>query len=121
MGILLYLFCGGKMEDNLAGIFNLFDADGNKIICLKELYEVMSVFIEIAEARRIMWIWQKPWQKCSRKQMLIRMKLWTSMSSRKECCHILSPPRSSERRLWTPARTNVIRNILCLLKGNIDD
>merc|ERR1719309_329487 len=49
--ILLYLFCGGKMEDNLAGIFNLFDADGNKIICLKELYEVMSVFIEIAEGK----------------------------------------------------------------------
>jgi len=39
------------MEDNLAGIFNLFDADGNKIICLKELYEVMSVFIEIAEGK----------------------------------------------------------------------
>merc|ERR1712080_716261 len=72
--ILLYLFCGGKMEDNLAGIFNLFDADGNKIICLKELYEAMSVFIEIAEGKEIMWIWQKPWQKCSRKQMLIRMK-----------------------------------------------
>merc|ERR1712002_1232587 len=49
--ILLYLFCGGKLEDNLAGIFNLFDADGNKHICLKELYEVMSVFIEIAEGK----------------------------------------------------------------------
>merc|ERR1712058_167413 len=28
--ILLYLFCGGKLEDNLAGIFNLFDAEGNE-------------------------------------------------------------------------------------------
>merc|ERR1712080_696153 len=82
--ILLYLFCGGKTEDNLAGIFNLFDADGNKHICLKELYEVMSVFIEIAEGKRIMWTWPQPWLKYSRKQMEIRMKLWTSMSSRTE-------------------------------------
>lgn len=51
MMILFYLFCGGKLEDNLAGIFNLFDADGNKIITLNELYEVMSVFIEIAEGK----------------------------------------------------------------------
>merc|ERR1712130_277576 len=40
MLILFYLFCSGKMEDNLAGIFNLF-----------ELYELMSVFIEIAEGK----------------------------------------------------------------------
>ena len=31
MMILFYLFCGGKTEDNLAGIFNLFDVDGNKV------------------------------------------------------------------------------------------
>ena len=31
MLILFYLFCSGKMEDNLAGIFNLFDQDGNKV------------------------------------------------------------------------------------------
>merc|ERR1712112_805877 len=51
MLILFYLFCDGKLEDNLVGIFNLFDADGNKIITLNELYEVMSVFIEIAEGK----------------------------------------------------------------------
>merc|ERR1712105_163319 len=51
MLILFYLFCNGKLEDNLAGIFNLFDADGNKIITLNELYEVMSVFIGIAEGK----------------------------------------------------------------------
>merc|ERR1712200_82152 len=37
MLILFYLFCSGKMEDNLAGIFKLF--------------ELMSVFIEIAEGK----------------------------------------------------------------------
>merc|ERR1719370_1822035 len=31
--------------------FNLFDQDGNKIITLNELYELMSVFIEIAEGK----------------------------------------------------------------------
>ena len=31
MLILFYLFSGGKLEDNLVGIFNLFDADGNKV------------------------------------------------------------------------------------------
>ena len=31
MLILFYMFCGGKLEDNLVGIFNLFDADGNKV------------------------------------------------------------------------------------------
>merc|ERR1719209_1594015 len=51
MMILFYLYCGGKLEDNLAGIFNLFDQDGNKIITLNELYELMSVFIEIAEGK----------------------------------------------------------------------
>merc|ERR1712037_933772 len=48
MLILFYLFCSGKMEDNLTGIFNLFDQDGNKMITLNELYELMSVFIEIS-------------------------------------------------------------------------
>merc|ERR1712179_797666 len=41
----------GKLEDNLVGIFNLFDADGNKIITLNELYEIMAVFIEIGEGK----------------------------------------------------------------------
>merc|ERR1712142_1314359 len=36
MLILFYLFCDGKLEDNLVGIFNHFDADGNKIITLNE-------------------------------------------------------------------------------------
>ena len=31
MLILFYLFSDGKLEDNLVGIFNLFDADGNKV------------------------------------------------------------------------------------------
>ena len=35
MLILFYLFSGGKLEDNLVGIFNLFDADGNKVSLLK--------------------------------------------------------------------------------------
>merc|ERR1719244_1107978 len=51
MLILFYLFCSGKMEDNLTGIFNLFDQDGNKMITLNELYELMSVFIEIAHEK----------------------------------------------------------------------
>jgi len=51
MLILFYLFSSGKLEDNLVGIFNLFDADGNKIITLNELYEIMAVFIEIGEGK----------------------------------------------------------------------
>merc|ERR1719304_129521 len=51
MLVLFYLFCDGKLEDNLVGIFNLFDADGNKIITLNELYEIMAVFIEIGEGK----------------------------------------------------------------------
>eukprot|EP00092_Neocalanus_flemingeri_P024026 GFUD01026060.1.p1 GENE.GFUD01026060.1~~GFUD01026060.1.p1 ORF type:complete len:194 (-),score=54.22 GFUD01026060.1:303-884(-) len=51
MLILFYLFSAGKLEDNLVGIFNLFDADGNKIITLNELYEIMAVFIEIGEGK----------------------------------------------------------------------
>ena len=31
MLILFFMFCGGKLEDNLVGIFNLFDADGNEV------------------------------------------------------------------------------------------
>merc|ERR1712059_1754 len=51
MLILFFLFCSGKMEDNLTHIFNLFDMDGNKIITLNELYEMMAVFIEIGEGK----------------------------------------------------------------------
>merc|ERR1711915_902433 len=51
MLILFYLFSDGKLEDNLVEIFNLFDADGNKIITLNELYEIMAVFIEISEGK----------------------------------------------------------------------
>merc|ERR1712179_335754 len=36
---------------NLMILLYLFHGDGNKIICLNELYEVMSVFIEIAEGK----------------------------------------------------------------------
>merc|ERR1712179_785532 len=32
-------------------IVNLFDMDGNKIITLNELYEMMAVFIEIGEGK----------------------------------------------------------------------
>merc|ERR1712183_1120490 len=45
MLILFYLFSSGKLEDNLV------DADGNKIITLNELYEIMAVFIEIGEGK----------------------------------------------------------------------
>merc|ERR1711955_10375 len=51
MLILFFMFCGGKLEDNLVGIFNLFDADGNKVITLNELYEMMAVMIEIGEEK----------------------------------------------------------------------
>merc|ERR1711973_708679 len=51
MLILFYMFCGGNLKENLVGIFNLFDADGNKIITLNELYEIMAVFIEIGEGK----------------------------------------------------------------------
>jgi|ERR1711915_89640 len=51
MLILFYLFCSGKMEDNLVHIFNLFDQDGNKVITIDELLNLMSVFIEIGEGK----------------------------------------------------------------------
>merc|ERR1712134_156542 len=51
MLILFYLFCSGKMEDNLVHIFNLFDQDGNKVITIDELLSLMSVFIEIGEGK----------------------------------------------------------------------
>jgi len=51
MLILFYLFCSGKTEDNLTHIFNLFDQDGNKVICIGELMELMTVFIEIGEGK----------------------------------------------------------------------
>ena len=31
MLVLFFLFCEGKTEENLEHIFNLFDADGNKV------------------------------------------------------------------------------------------
>merc|ERR1712058_123649 len=46
MLILFYLFCDGKTEENLVHIFNLFDEDGNKVITIEELLEMMSVFID---------------------------------------------------------------------------
>merc|ERR1712223_1245656 len=51
MLILFFLFCSGKTEDNLAHIFNLFDQDGNKVITIDELLNLMSVFIEIGEGK----------------------------------------------------------------------
>lgn len=51
MMILFYLFCSGKTEDNLTHIFNLFDMDGNKVITIDELLNLMSVFIEIGEGK----------------------------------------------------------------------
>jgi len=51
MLILFYLFCSGKQEDNLTHIFNLFDVDGNKVITIDELLNLMSVFIEIGEGK----------------------------------------------------------------------
>merc|ERR1712154_486471 len=47
MGMLLYLFCDGKTEDNLLGIFNLFDEGGNGTISIDELLNMMAFFIEI--------------------------------------------------------------------------
>ena len=47
--MLLYLFCDGKTEDNLLGIFNLFDEDGNGTISIDELLNMMAFFIEIGE------------------------------------------------------------------------
>merc|ERR1711990_1152026 len=37
IGMLLYLFCDGKTEDNLGQMFNLFDEDGNGSINVEEL------------------------------------------------------------------------------------
>merc|ERR1711874_35796 len=51
MLVLFYLFCDGKTEDNLIHIFNLFDQDGNKVITIDELLNLMSVFIEIGEGK----------------------------------------------------------------------
>merc|ERR1711874_950296 len=51
MLVLFYLFCDGKTEDNLIHMFNLFDADGNKVITIDELLNMMAVFIEIGEGK----------------------------------------------------------------------
>merc|ERR1712003_456657 len=74
MLILFYLFSGGKLEDNLVGIFNLFDADGNKVITLNELYEMMAVMIEIEKAKIIRWILPRLWLKCSTRLMPTKMR-----------------------------------------------
>merc|ERR1719323_80730 len=47
IGMLLYLFCDGKTEDNLGQMFNLFDEDGNGTISIEELLNMMAFFIEI--------------------------------------------------------------------------
>merc|ERR1711892_1557225 len=47
IGMLIYLFCDGKTEDNLGQMFNLFDMDGNGRICNEELLHLMAFFIEI--------------------------------------------------------------------------
>merc|ERR1711953_709184 len=47
IGMLLYLFCDGKTEDNLGQMFNLFDEDGNGTISIEELLNMMGFFIEI--------------------------------------------------------------------------
>jgi len=51
MLVLFFLFCEGQTVDNLTHIFNLFDADGNKLITIEELLNMMSVFIEIGEGK----------------------------------------------------------------------
>merc|ERR1712059_4152 len=47
IGMLLYMFCEGKTEDNLSQMFNLFDEDGNGTINVEELLSMMAFFIEI--------------------------------------------------------------------------
>merc|ERR1712088_7732 len=47
IGMLLYLFCDGKTEDNIGQMFNLFDEDGNGSINVDELLNMMAFFIEI--------------------------------------------------------------------------
>merc|ERR1719145_494761 len=47
IGMLIYLFCDGKTEDNLGQMFNLFDEDGNGNISVEELLNMMAFFIEI--------------------------------------------------------------------------
>ena len=51
MLVLFYLFCDGKTEDNLQHMFNMFDMDGNKVITIDELLNMMAVFIEIGEGK----------------------------------------------------------------------
>eukprot|EP00092_Neocalanus_flemingeri_P015334 GFUD01016586.1.p1 GENE.GFUD01016586.1~~GFUD01016586.1.p1 ORF type:complete len:193 (-),score=79.93 GFUD01016586.1:30-608(-) len=51
MLVLFYLFCDGQTTENLTHIFNLFDADGNKLITIEELLSMMAVFIEIGEGK----------------------------------------------------------------------
>ena len=83
MGMLLYLFCDGKTEDNLLGIFNLFDEDGNGTISIDELLNMMAFFIEIGRIFPLVeellttmtmqvltlarWIWPPSWLRCSKR------------------------------------------------------
>ena len=68
MGMLLYLFCDGKTEDNLLGIFNLFDEDGNGTISIDELLNMMAFFIEIGD---ILLTLQQPLTKSPQVRMLV--------------------------------------------------
>jgi hypothetical protein len=45
MLILFFLFSEGKTEDNLTHIFNLFDADGNKVTSV--MLNSMAMFIHL--------------------------------------------------------------------------
>jgi hypothetical protein len=42
MMILFFLFSEGKTEDNLTHIFNLFDADGNKVSIALSLHPLSA-------------------------------------------------------------------------------
>ena len=44
MLVLFFLFCEGKTEENLEHIFNLFDADGNKVR-VNNLYIYLRLYI----------------------------------------------------------------------------
>jgi len=47
IGLLIFLFCDGKTEENLSQMFNLFDEDGNGSISINELLSLMALFIEL--------------------------------------------------------------------------
>merc|ERR1711925_27434 len=101
MLILFYLFCSGKTEDNLIHIFNLFDQDGNKVITIDELLNLMSVFIEIGKARITRSTWPLLWPKCSKRETPTRTRSWTSKSLCVVCSTILSHQRFSKSKRLT--------------------